>query len=90
MDPINIIKQKLMMLKPSILDVADDSKKHRGHTGYTGNSLSHIRITIVSDIFANMPKIAIHRMIYTLLRHELDNGLHSIVIQAKSSNQTNP
>lgn len=78
---IDIIKQKLKLaLDPSLLTVIDESKKHVGHIGYSATSPSHIRIEITSAALSGMTKVKSHRIIYDLLRDELNHGLHAVSI----------
>ena len=81
MNPLDIIRQKLMSLHPISLEIFDDSEKHRGHAGYSSIAPSHVRIHIKSEAFKDMTRLEIHRTIYSLLKAELDAGLHSVVIK---------
>ena len=48
-----IIKSKLeAALAPQVLDIDDQSERHRGHAGYREGGESHFHLTIVSDAFA--------------------------------------
>ncbi|MES2214943.1 MAG: BolA family protein [Pseudomonadota bacterium] len=82
---ISHIKHKLMKFEPSELNVFDDSEKHRGHAGYSDKAPSHIRIEITSAAFEGLSKLAVHRMIHEALKDELEAGLHSLAINARTS-----
>lgn len=70
-------------LKPERIEVIDESARHAGHQpGMTGDAETHMRIRIVSEAFAGLPRIARHRTINDLLKPELDAGLHALAIEA--------
>ena len=79
----DIITAKLAQaLQPSLLDVVNDSDRHKGHAGHDGSGESHFSVTVVSDSFAGKSRVARQRMIYDLLAYELQNGLHALSIKA--------
>ena len=46
------IKRKIeSAFSPDLLEIRNDSDKHRGHAGDNGSGESHFHLTIVSDIF---------------------------------------
>lgn len=61
-------------LNPVELEIIDESEKHRGHKGLE----SHIKLLVVSDEFHDMPLIARHRLIKTLLETEFASGMHAL------------
>jgi sulfur transfer protein SufE/stress-induced morphogen len=79
---------KLAQLKPSVLEVENESHKHAGHAGMAGaaNTVeSHFNVKIVSEAFEGLSLVQRHRMIYALLATEMaPGGIHALSISAKS------
>jgi BolA protein len=70
-------------LLPERLEVIDESHQHAGHQpNVTGDGESHMRVRIVSAAFAGMSRIDRHRTVNTLLKPELDAGLHALAVEA--------
>ncbi len=66
--------------RPSLLEILDESHLHRGHNGHTGRDETHFCVTISSDIFEGKSRVAIHRLVNTVLKSEFDAGLHALRI----------
>lgn len=56
--------------------------------------LTHLRATprprsveIVSEAFQGKPLVARHRLVYTLLKEELDAGLHALALKTKTPSE---
>ena len=41
---------------------------------------SHFKVTIVSDKFNDVRKVARHQMIYQCLRADIENGIHALAL----------
>lgn len=77
------IRRKLdARFKPMVLSVTDDSAMHAGHTGSRPQGESHFSVSIVSDSFTGLTRVARHRLVYEALGEEFKEGLHALVIQA--------
>lgn len=63
-------------LKPTHLDVIDESHMHSGPKQET-----HFRVVIVSDSFQNLTKVARQRLVFGLLQNELNSGLHALALR---------
>jgi BolA family transcriptional regulator, general stress-responsive regulator len=71
--------------QPSRLVVRDDSHKHAGHNAEAASGgETHFHITIVSEAFAGMSRVAMHRAVQDACREEFDKGLHAFQIDAKA------
>lgn len=83
------IVRKLATLKPTALDVVDESAMHAGHAGVPdGNTETHFKIDIVSDEFDGISLVKRHRMIYSLLATEMEPGkIHALSINARSPSE---
>ena len=75
-------------LKPSLLELKNESDKHSSHVehlgaaGFTGET--HYKLIIVSELFEGKSRIDRSRMVTDLLKEEFKSGLHALEIKAKS------
>lgn len=79
------IEAALAALKPSTLEVIDDSHKHHGHSGARPEGETHYTIRIKAPGFAGKSRVAMHREINTLLAGEFAGGLHALAIEASGA-----
>ena len=77
-------------LHPVELEIVDVSHEHAGHAGVRGNEggETHFNVKIVSDGFRGMNLVKRHRLVYDLLREELQSGLHALSIIAKTPSES--
>lgn len=87
-DTIAALKSALSSLKPSYLNIQDDSALHAGHAGNTGGG--HYTVIIVSEAFNNLPLLKRHRLVYDAVGNLMDQAIHALSIQAKTSTEYNP
>lgn len=70
------------LLRPSRLEVLDESAAHAGHAGADGTgSGTHFRVRIASPLFTDRTRIARHRLVYDALQIFIDRGVHAIAIE---------
>jgi BolA protein len=69
--------------RPDRLEVVDESELHKGHAGHRPEGESHFRVKITSPAFAGKSRVATHRMIYTALAGEIEQGVHALAIEAR-------
>ncbi len=78
---------------PSSLKIRNDSHKHSHHRAMEGVSNmteSHFMIDIVSDSFKGKSQPSRHRLIYSLLKDELENkGVHALQMKTKTIEEAN-
>ncbi len=86
------ILTRLSALRPTLLEVTDDSASHAGHAGATAHSArtgqtggSHFVVTIVSPVFAGKPLIVRHRLIYAELDDLMKTHIHALKIDARAA-----
>ncbi|ABD54779.1 transcriptional regulator, BolA protein family [Jannaschia sp. CCS1] len=65
---------------PKVLDVVDDSEAHRGHAGYQDGGESHFNVTIESDQFQGLSRIAKHRAVHAAIGPELMSEIHALAL----------
>lgn len=63
---------------PVRLDIIDDSQRHAGHAGAQPGGETHFDVTIVSDAFAGLGRVARQRLVYETLAAELAGGVHAL------------
>lgn len=77
------MREKLMVaLRPTRLDVVNESHLHEGHASSPGTGESHFRLLIVSDAFAGKSRLERHRLVNELLDDELKGGVHALAVKA--------
>jgi len=69
-------------LSPSLLEINNESEKHRGHKhgSKDTNAESHFRIKIVSKAFTGLSRIERHRLVHTILDDLLINHIHALAL----------
>ncbi|KAL8462120.1 hypothetical protein ACS0TY_033271 [Phlomoides rotata] len=78
-------------LSPVELEVEDISYQHAGHSGVKGSvGETHFNVNVVSQEFEGKSLVKRHRLIYSLLQDELQNGLHALSIVAKTPSEVSP
>lgn len=76
-----IMREKLMVeLRPTRLDVINESEMHAGHRSSPGTGESHFRILIVSEAFAGKSRVERHRIVNDLLKSEISGGVHAMAL----------
>lgn len=77
------MREKLMIsLRPTRLDVVNESHLHAGHYSSPGTGESHFRVLIVSEAFTGKSRVERHRIVNDLLSNELKNAVHALAIKA--------
>lgn len=69
-------------LTPVTLTVRDDSHLHAGHAGARDGR--HFHVTICSECFQGLTRVASHRLVYDALREVIPQGVHALAIQASA------
>ena len=75
-------------LKPTTLEVYNDSHLHAHHQAMQGSTSkeTHFRLVIISDAFKSKMQPTRHRMIYTLLQDEMQmqGGIHALQLKTRT------
>lgn len=71
-------------LKPTRLEVIDESHLHAGHGGARPEGETHFRVRVVSDAFSGVSRIERHRKVNALLAAELAGPVHALAIDARA------
>ena len=80
-----LIREKLMVaLRPTRLDVINESELHAGHRSSPGTGESHFRVLIVSDAFTGKSRVERHRMVNAALAEEVGKRVHALALEARA------
>eukprot|EP00898_Chlorokybus_atmophyticus_P001181 jgi/Chlat1/2063/Chrsp17S02531 len=82
-------KKLTEQLRPSRLEIVNESHMHAGHSGNPGggpDAETHFRVTVVSDAFEGKSLVARHRLVYGLLDDEMRRagGVHALALTTKT------
>ncbi len=70
----------MVALRPTRLDVVNESELHAGHRNSPGTGDSHFRVLVVSEAFAAKSRLDRHRMVNELLADEIAGGIHALAL----------
>ncbi|MCV2357181.1 BolA family transcriptional regulator [Paucibacter sp. B2R-40] len=72
-------------LEPSVLKLQDDSHQHAGHAG--AKEGGHYSLSIVSERFKGLGRVARHRLVYHCLAELMQQGIHALAIDARAPDE---
>lgn len=79
-----INKKLTEALTPAVLEVIDESAKHKGHSGWREGGETHFHVTVVSDAFEGKSRVDRQRMVYDLLAEEMADRVHALAMTTKT------
>lgn len=68
---------------PRVLEVVDESAAHRGHAGAPEGGESHFRVTLESESFQGLGRIAAHRAVHGAIGAELMAEIHALALSVR-------
>ncbi|GAB5358549.1 hypothetical protein AAMO2058_000467600 [Amorphochlora amoebiformis] len=75
-------------LTPAKLVINDDSRGHVEHEAMVGKAAesgeTHFSVEIISDAFEGLNLVKRHRMVYDIVKEELDAGVHALSLKTKT------
>jgi BolA protein len=71
-------------LTPTVLEVVDESAKHKGHGGWREGGETHFHVTVVSEAFEGKSRVDRQRMVYALLADEMAERVHALALTTKA------
>lgn len=81
MHTAEVLRDKLSAaLAPSVLEIEDDSARHRGHAGAAGGG-GHFHVYVVSAAFDGKGLVARHRLVYEILADEMKGPVHALALR---------
>ena len=75
-------------LRPTAIEVLDDSHLHAGHAG--AKEGRHFTVHVTSQAFAGLSRVARHRLVYDAARSLMAEGIHALAIQARAPAEPPP
>jgi stress-induced morphogen len=80
------LEERLAAFSPTQLEVRDDSAKHVGHAG-AASGARHFSITIVSEHFLGLTRVARHRAILARVGDLIPYPVHALAIDAHAPDE---
>ncbi|MBV9828638.1 MAG: BolA family transcriptional regulator [Alphaproteobacteria bacterium] len=77
-------------LAPTRIDIVDDSHRHAGHSGARPEGETHFTVTVVSEVFAGMTRVARQRVVYRILADELAGRVHALSLSTLTPAEDKP
>ncbi|MFV0411064.1 MAG: BolA family protein [Paracoccus sp. (in: a-proteobacteria)] len=77
------MRERLQVLKPTLLEVIDESEGHRGHAGWREGGQTHFRIRMASPELVPLNRLARHRLIHKSLG-DIVPRIHALAIEIES------
>ncbi|WP_420559814.1 BolA family protein [Tepidicaulis sp.] len=71
-------------LAPEVLEISDQSAKHKGHAGARPEGETHFNVFIVSPAFDGKSRIERHRMVNKAVAALMDNPVHALAVKAQT------
>ncbi|WP_415033524.1 BolA family protein [Azonexus sp.] len=81
-----LLRQRLAVLTPSVLEIEDQSERHIGHAGARGGA--HLRLFVVSTAFAGKNTRDRQRLVYDAAGDLLPGRIHALIIAARTPEET--
>lgn len=73
--------------KPTRLDVIDQSDQHAGHSGARDGGQTHFMVVMVSAAFNNVNRVKRQRMVYDVLKTELEERVHALSLSLRTPDE---
>jgi BolA protein len=80
------MRERLAVLEPIALDIADESHRHSGHAGARDGG-GHYLLSIVSPQFTGKNTVARHRMVYSVLGDLMRREIHALTVVAHAPDE---
>jgi BolA family transcriptional regulator, general stress-responsive regulator len=81
------MRRRLDSLRPTRIELIDDSEKHRGHGGYNPAGESHFTLIIESAAFEGKSRVERQRMVHSALGDMVGGRVHALSIRAKAPDE---
>lgn len=75
-------------LRPTRLELEDQSAHHIGHAGHDARGESHFALAIESPAFAGQSRIARQRLVYAAIGDLMHDRVHALTIRASAPGET--
>ena len=85
---IEMIRERLTNnLRPTELNIIDESARHAGHAGAASGG-GHFIVDIVASAFNDKTLIQRHRLVYDAVDDIMHSEIHALSIQAKTPDES--
>lgn len=74
------MRERLAALRPTRLEITDESEQHRGHGGWQEGGETHFRIRLASPDFAGLGHVARHRLVHSTLG-DIMPRIHALALE---------
>ncbi|MBY0273884.1 BolA family transcriptional regulator [Candidatus Binatia bacterium] len=82
MDRMNELRNRITAaLAADVVELQDDSAKHRGHAGARGGA-GHYSVVVVASRFAGMTRVDRHRAVYDAVGDMIPHQVHALAVRA--------
>jgi BolA protein len=71
-------------LAPDLLEVADESERHRGHAGHVPGVSTHFRVRIRARALAGLGRVERQRAVYAAVGDLMGDPIHALAIDASA------
>ncbi|MFQ5543272.1 MAG: BolA family protein [Nitrospiria bacterium] len=83
-----LVKEKIErkmkdILSATFVDVIDESWKHAGHAGAASGG-GHFIVSVVSEKFEGVSLLNRNRLVFDVLKEEMQGEIHALVVRAKT------
>ena len=86
----NAIETKITeALKPTFLEITDNSAKHAGHVGAHPEGESHFALVVVSEAFEGLNRVARQRLVYAAIAQEMADHIHALELKTQTPGERN-
>lgn len=86
--PINKTIKITEALKPTVLEIRNDSHLHAHHKAMKDSTSAetHFHVSVISDAFEKKRQLQRHKMIYSLMADEMakEGGIHALQLQTRT------
>lgn len=79
-----MLRRLEITLRPTSVELVDDSESHRGHGGHNPEGESHFTLRIESPAFAGKSRVERQRLVHAALGDLLDERVHALSIKASA------
>jgi BolA protein len=80
-----IIEKKLKTaFDPEVIELTDESEKHRGHGGWREGGETHFHLRMVSASFAGQGRVQRQRAVNRILAEELAGKVHALAMELRA------
>lgn len=77
-------------LQPLRLVVINESHLHAGHRSSPGTGDSHFRVSVVSERFQGLSRVARHRLVNEAVSSLIGNPIHALALETRSPDEASP